>query len=504
MAVSSVGIGSGLDVESIVTQMVALEKRPLETLKAKSEFIDAKISVQGEIRSMVTDLNDAVLALSLDRTWNSVKVSASGSNVSATTTGIAAQGSYNLNVKQLSQSQTMVSSKLNAGATMGSAGTFVFTVGHQTTKTVHVEVDSSDTLEKVAAKISESGAGILASVVTDADGKQQLMLRSRESGLESKFDLAIEGAITSAAGVTPVTYGSLTAGSNLASLAGGDRPDIDAIYAAVDPEHPFQAQPVGAAGFYMSQLAQNAKMTLNGVEVESNTNTFASTVPGLSISVNAIGTSLLSVTQDKDAIKEKIQKFVDSYNALNKLLAEATKYSEDNKTAGVFQGDSSIVSMQNAFRMLTQVSAANATGAFKRLADIGIELGNSVTGSAKTAGELVVNTTKLDTALNDMASLKELFAAKDVQSQGGGIAVRFKSFTGGLMDLEGALNTKEASLDKEKDRNADEQDRVNQRATRMEDRLRKQYTALDVKMASLSSLSSYVEQMVASWNKSKD
>ena len=486
MAVSSVGIGSGLDVESIVTQMVELEKRPLETLKAKSEFIDAKISVQGQIRSLVTDLNDAVLDLSLDRTWNAVKVNASGSNVSAAMTGIAAQGSYNLNVTQLSQSQTMVSSKLNAGATMGSAGVMKLTIGNppNSTRTVSVDVTATDTLESLAAKISNSDAGVLASVITDASGKQQLMLRSRETGLDSKFSLAIE----------PLENETLVAGSNLANLAGR----VPAANAGAE------AIPENETGFYMAQAAQNAKMTFNGVEVESNTNTFASTVPGLSISVTATGTSLLTVSQDKEAIKEKIQKFVDSYNALNKLMTEATKYDKEAKSAGVFQGDSSIVSMQNAFRMLTQVTAANATGAFKRLADIGIEMGNSITGSAKTAGELVLNSTKLDTALNDMASLKELFAAKDVQSQGGGIAVRFKSFTTGLMDLEGALNSKEESLDKEKARNADEQDRVTARASRMEERLRSQYSALDVKMASLSSLSSYVEQMVASWNKSKD
>lgn len=484
MAISSVGIGSGLDVESIVTQMVALEKSSLKTLETKAEFIESKISVQGQIRSMVTDLNDAALELSLDRTWNTVKVSSSNSKIAAAVTGQASQGSYNMNVQALAQSQTAVSSSLAAAATMGSAGKLTFTVGNPANtsavmKTVEVDVSSGDTLEQLAGKISNSDAGVLASVVTAANGSQQLMLRSRESGQDAMFEISVSGAAS---------------GSNLAALGGNA--------SSLNGSTPVSSIPAGQTGFFLTQQAQNATMTLNGVQVESNTNTFASVIPGLSITVSEVGTSLMTISQDKDVIKEKIQKFVDKYNELNSLLTASTKYSEETKTSGVFQGDSSIVSMQNAFRMLTQTIASNAEGAFKRLSDIGIQLGNSITGSAKTAGELVVDSNKLDAALNDIASLKQLFAVKEEgQGSGGGIAVRFKNFTTGLMDLEGTLNNKEAALDKEKARNEDAQDRVEKRASSLEKRMRAQYTALDVKMASLTSLSSYIEQMVASWNK---
>lgn len=467
MAISSVGIGSGLDVESIVTQMVDLEKRPIETLKVKAEFIDAKISVQGQIRSMVTDLNDAALKLSLDRTWNTVKVTNSNNKASASVTGQASAGTYNLNVTKLAQSQTNVSSSFAAGALMGSGGQLQFKVGNlednpASAKTVNIDIQTSDSLEQVAGKINSSNAGILASVITAADGSQKLMMRSRESGKDFMFEMIVSGA---------------AAGSQLGSLA----------------------------GHVVSQSAQNAEMKLNGVVVESNNNNFTSVLPGLSISVSEEGSSLLSVSQDKDAIKEAVQSFVTTYNQLNKFLAESTKYSEEAGSVGVFQGDSSVVSIQNAFRMLTQTTVTSATGAFTRLADVGIQMGNSFTGSAKTPGELVLDTAKLDMALNDLTSMKSLFAEKDDSAgQGGGIAVRFKGFTGGLMDLEGVLNNKDEALDKEKDRNSDEQERVQNRATVLEKRLRAQYTALDVKMASLSSLSAYVEQMVESWNNSKN
>lgn len=475
MAISSVGIGSGLDVESIVTKMVELERRPIKTLEAKAEFIDAKISVQGQIKSMVSDLHAALFDLTLEGTWKTAKATTSGSSVSASISGPAAAGNYNIEVTSLAQSQTVVSSKLGAEDKLG-AGKLVFSIGYPTAKPqTAIELDGSETLEQAAKKINDANVGVQASVIKDAEGKQQLVLTAKNTGLDGKFSMQVEDA---AAGSRLDAWGNYTPGN--------------------------APEAVNGEGFFLAQEAKNAKMTLNGVKLESSTNTFGGVLNGVSLSVTGEGKSLLSVTQDTEAIKGKIQKFVDAYNSLNELLTASTKYTEDTKTAGVFQGDSSIVSMQNAFRMLTQNVASQAQGAFKRLADIGISIANPTT--AKVSGELVVDASKLNTALNDLESMQGLFATKssNASSDGVGIAVAFRNFTSGLLDLEGALKTKEDSLSKELKRNGEEQEKVEKRASAAEARLRAQYTALDVKMASLSSLSSYVEQMVASWNKSKD
>ena len=477
MAISSVGIGSGLDVESIVTQMVDLERRSIKTLEAKAEFIEAKISVQGQISSLVSGLHDSLFDLTLDSTWKSAKASTSGSSVSASMTGTAAVGSYNMNVTQLAQSQTSVSSKIGGDVKLG-AGTLTFTVGHLSPQAkTPIVLDGTESLEQVAKKINDAAVGVSASVIKDANGKQQLVLTAKDTGVEGEFSLSI--AATDSAS----QLGLWQSGSQATP---GDATEV-----------------INGEGFFRAQAGQNAKMTLNGVELESSTNTFASALTGVSLSVNSVGGSLLNVTQDTATIKEKIQKFVDAYNSLNELLTASTKYTEDTKSAGVFQGDSSIVSMQNAFRMMTQTVVSNATGAFNRLADIGIKIANPT--SAKVSGALVLNTSKLDKALTDLDSMKSLFTAKaDSSGQGAGIAVTFRKFTSGLMDLEGALKTKDSSLEKELKRNGDEQEKVENRASALEARLRAQYTALDVKMASLNSLSSYVEQMVTSWNKSTD
>lgn len=482
MAISSVGIGSGLDVESIVTQMIALEKQPIKTLEAKATVIESKISTYGEIKSLTDDLNAAVRDLTLDRTWNTVKINSSNSSaVNATMTGSAAAGSYNIKVEQLAQSQTSVSGKFDAATQLG-AGVMRFEVGNPAkpngVTSYDLDISASDTLEKVVAKINghkDLSKTVIASIITDATGKQQLMVRSRETGTDSQFAVSFgAGVVTQAEFDADSSVGAV---GSLKPLAAGELQNF-------------------ASGFATTQQAKNAEIFLNGVALESTSNTFAETIPGLSISVSAKGESLLTLTQDKDAVQASIQKFVDAYNALNDLLTQSTKYTEETKQAGVLQGDSSTVSLQNALRMLTQNVVGNASGALNRLSDAGIQM--------LQGGKLSVNSTKLATALGDVDALKSMFAAKAEGLEQGGIAVRFKSFTDQLLAYEGTLNSKTDSLEDQLKRNSSEIDKVEKRAETVEERLRKQYTALDVKMASLGSLSSYVEQMVASWNKSKD
>lgn len=497
MAISSVGIGSGLDVEKIITETVALEKEPIKTLEVKAETINSKISTYGQIKSSVDTLNSAARDLTLDSGFNAVKINSSNSSaVNATMTGLAAQGSYNVTVDKLAQSQTSASIKLGAKDTMGAAGTMRFVIGNPgkagaELKTVDLDIASSDTLEGIVAKINgnpDLSKSVVASVITDSTGKQQLMVRSRETGLDNQFSMSMG---------TLVTQADVDAWNALSDTEKKDKPfPVIGSFKPVAVEDGSNLSKLAVVGgITVKQAAQNAEIKLNGVEMESNTNTFKDIIPGLSISVSAKGESLLSITQDKDATQEKIQKFVDAYNAVNELLAASTKYDQESKTAGVLQGDSSTVSLQNSLRMLTQGIAGNATGKFNRLSDIGIQM--------QQGGALTLDAAKLQEALGDMDSVKSMFAAKpDALGNGGGIAVNFKTLTDELLAYEGTLNNKTDSLEKQLELNKAEVEKVEKRAETVEERLRKQYTALDVKMASLSSLDSYISQMVTSWNKS--
>lgn len=459
MAISSAGIGSGLNVADIVEKMVAAEKTPLKKLEVRAESVKTQISTYGEIKSLTSKLGDIVSKLTRDSAWNGVTITSSNTTLSGTMTGIAAPGTYNIKVTHLAQAQTTVIGGASAVAlakdeTMGSSGKMKLTMG---TTTKEIDVTSADTLSKIAVKVNEAGMGIQASVITDVDGKERLMLRSKETGTDKAFSVDIDPALSK-------------------------------------------------LGQTEAQAAKNAQIELNGVQVESSSNTFANTIPGMSFTATEVttNTATLTVKLDTEGMKKNIQEFVDAYNALNELLAKSTKAvrTADGKVdeaaqlsgSGVLQGDSATVSLQNSLRLLT-MGASGSTGVFKNLSSIGIQM--------LEGGTLSVDNTKLDKALTSVDDLKGLFANKaDAMGQNGGIAVNFKNLTDKLLAYDGTLNGKDDALQKVLKSNSDAQTKVNERALALEERLYKQYTALDVKMASLNGLSSYVTQMVTTWNKS--
>lgn len=440
--ISSLGIGSGLDVNSIISQMVDLEKQPLAGLQAQEASIQAQVSTYAQIKSLTSTLSDAASKLTLDSGWSALTVQSSNSAVSMTVTGQAQAASYDVGVSQLARAQTSVSGVLAPGANLTAAGTLQITPQGGTA--INIDYTGNDTLESLAAKINNAVGGVTATVMRDASG-ERLMLRSKDTG------------------------------ANAAFTVGGDM------------------------GFTTSQSAQNAKITVNGVATESGTNNFDGVLPGLSITASAVTTqdAHVSVAADTATTTKNIQDFVDAYNALNSLLADSTKYDADTKTAGVLQGDSSTVSLQNALRMLTMGTATNATGGLQRLADIGIQM--------QSGGALqIVDQSKLSQALqNSPDAVKSLFAAKaSPDGSGGGIAVNFKQFTSQLLAFDGTLNNKNDSLAQRIKSNQSQQDAVNDRASTLQAQLTSQYSALDTQMATLQSLSTYMTQQVAAWNKS--
>ena len=474
MAITSIGIGSGLEVEDIITKLVALEKKPLEGLQKKADKIDTKVSSYAEIKSLMSTLQDAASKLSLDSGWNSLAVKSSKeSAVSVSVSGIASATSFSVGVQQLAKSQSNVSTAIAAGASIGS-GTLtlelgawnagVFTAG--TAAAVNVTVGASDTLAQVAAKINDSGSGVVATVLSDASG-ERLMLRSKDTGAVSGFRIA-----------------AADDDGNNGDNAGLSRLAFDL------------AQPTVGMAANATQLGQDAIAKVNGITVTSAKNQLVDVVPGLTISLNEETTTdaLITSTVDKGAMTKNIQEFVDAYNAVNTLLADATKYDDTTKTAGDLQGDSTTVGLLKSLRSVLTGSVDG--GAFKTLSDIGITLGRD--------GNLTVNGSKLSSSLDNLDNVKKLFIQRNADGTSTGVAAKLKSYTTSLLSFDGLINSKSEALGRESDRNLAEQDKVNKRAEVAETRLRKTYTALDVKMGTLQALANYMDQQVAQWNNTKN
>ena len=455
--ISSPGIGSGLDVQSIVSQLVALEKAPLTQLKAQATSLQTKVSTYGTIKSQVSALRDAAAKLASTTGWNQVNAASSNpSAVGVTAAAGSATTSLSLEVQQLAKAQSAVSPNPPFGLTSSlGAGTLTIQVGTGAPVEVVIEA-GEDSLAAVARQINEANAGVSATVLRDASG-ERLLMRSSASGEANTFTVGVAGG--NAGGLERLAFG-----------------------------------PGVTGGMSETQAAQNALATINGVDIVSASNTLDNTVPGLTIALKQETTAPvdIEVSADTEAVKANLQAFVDAYNTLNANLANVTRYDAGSKTAGPLQGDASATGLQNALRgMLRSVTASTP---FSRLADVGIEL--------QAGGTLSINSEKRDTALSDLRGLRALFDVDTGDATTEGFGRKAKAFADGLLAAEGLITTRTEALQASIRRNGLDQERVNDRAARAEVRYLAQYNAMDANVARLNGLNAFVSQQIALWNKS--
>jgi flagellar hook-associated protein 2 len=253
-----------------------------------------------------------------------------------------------------------------------------------------------------------------------------------------------------------------------------------------------------------AQYGQDAKVRINGMAVTSKTNTLTDNFPGVTINLLATTTTgygtpseakssvSMSISEDVTAAVKNINDFVTAYNAINKTLAADTKYDAATKSGSIFQADSTIIGLQSVLRSIQ--SSISTGGAYSRLMDAGIE--------RLLDGSLTINTAKLSVAANNGTELQKLFTANNSNTQTNGFALKFAALANGMLAAGGGVTNKSKALQDAITRNTAAQDKVNAHATAVEAQLKKTYSALDGRMASLNALSAYVQQQVTTWNKS--
>ncbi|MEO8527088.1 MAG: flagellar filament capping protein FliD, partial [Caldimonas sp.] len=469
--VSSAGIGSGLDVNSIISQLMAIEKQPLTTLQNKESTIQSTVSEYGKIKSAISTLNDLATKLASQTTWAQTTASSTSTAVAATTNGSAA-GTYSVEVQSLASVQTLATGVAASATALAGAGNLHIELGTwgagQTTFTasptaaaVDITVSATDTLADVRDKINSSGAGVTALIMTDANGSR-LLLRSNTTGEANAFRTTVtdsDGGNNDAAGLSQLAF---------------------------DPS-------AGVSVMTQNQIAANAAATINGLAVSSTTNTLASIVDGLTLNLAAqtTGPVTVNVVADTTSIKKTITDFAAAYTAVNALIAGDTKYNPTTKTGGILQGDSSASGLQRSLRTLLG-SASSASSVYGRLSDVGLQIQGD--------GSLTVNATQLDSALGNLVETKKLFAnSNPADPTQDGFAKRFRVATDAMLGIDGVLTTRTDGLGQQLQRNQTDQDNMQTRLDATEARLRAQYTALDARMAALTSQSAYITQQIASW-----
>ncbi len=478
--ISSIGIGSGLDVNSIVSQLVALEKQPLTTLTLQATNVQNQISSFGQVQSQFSALTDVATRIADPTTWGARTATSSNSNAATiTATGTASATTLSLDVDQLAQQQSVSSAALPPGTTPG-AGTLTLQLGTWATggtsftpgtaASVNVTVLATDTIANIATKINAANTGVTASVFNDGTN-ERLLLTSKTTGAATGFKVTSGDAALAGLVFDPGTTATKTTG-------------------------------MAAAGIPV-QYGQDAKARINGLAVTSATNTLTNNLPGVTINLVATTTTnyglsteaksplTMTISEDVTPAVKNVNDFVTAYNTLNANLVGLTKYDAATKTAGLFQGDSVVVGLQNVLRSMLGSSSLGASSQY--LSDVGIE--------QQLDGSLTINTVKLSAAANNGTSLQQLFTNNNKNPLTNGFALKFQTLGQGVLGSGGSVTNETKALQNALTSNTAAQTKVNDAATLYETRLRARYSALDAQMASLNALNSYVTQQVAQWNK---
>ena len=380
---SSPGIGSGLDINGLVSKLMSVESQPLTKLDTDEAKYQTKISALGTLKGAIASLQSSVATLNDPSKFTAKTVSSSDSSiVSGGANTIASAGTYSMVVTSLAQSQNLSSAGLaSTSATLGT-GTLTFQFGtwdgaaytlNPNKGTQSVTIDAAhNTLAGISDAINAANIGVSASIINDGSTNgNRLVLTSKDTGAANEMKIAT----TSATG----------------SLSG------------------FNFDPAGVRTMTEHTAATDAVLSINGLTVTKPSNTITDAIHGVTLNLlkgTALspGTATLTVARDDSGTQSAVQSFVKAYNDANKALADASAYDAATKTAAPLQGDLSVLTMQSQLRSMLGRALVSPGGGLTTLTDIGVTF--------QKDGTLSLDSAKLSAVLADPTKdVSTLFAA---------------------------------------------------------------------------------------------
>ncbi len=449
---SSVGVGSGLDVQGIVTKLVQAEGSPTATrLNTAEAQVQAKLSALGTLRSALASFQDTVAVLKDVEKFRGRSATLSSSDfldVSAAAT--AAPGTYSIEVEQLAQAHKLQSQTFASTSTVVGTGTLSILTGGET---FDVAIDSTtDTLTGIAAAINDSAAGakVVATVVVGTGGAARLTLTARASGAANALTVTASGG-----------------DGGLAVLA----------------------TPPAVGGLTEITPAQDAKVLIDGFEASSSTNTVTDAISGVELDLLAAnqsgGTSQLTVGYDVAAARASIDDFVKSYNAVVDAIDSVASYNTDTKQGGPLFGDIGVRNLGYQLRRVLSDAVPGIDQSFDMLTKIGV--------TTQVDGKLSVDSAKADAAFSsNFDAIGDLFADPT-----NGLAVKLNTLLDPYLQSNGVFDSRTASLQSSIDDIGKQRDALNARLQVLQDRYLKQFNALDTLLSQLQSTSNYLTQQLS-------
>lgn len=555
---ASVSSTSAIDVNSIVSSLMSVEKRPLTLFNNQKTAFEAKLSAYGTLKSALSTFQTSVSALASASKFNAQSAtSATPSVFTATANGKATIGDYAITVNQLAKSQKIAMDGVANTTDVIGTGKLTIAFGSFAPEIVspptpasftanpdkasfEVTIDSSNnTLAGVRDAINAANGGVTATIVNDGTANR-LVITSKETGEVNGLKITVaddDGNSTDASGLSRLAYDPLA---------------------------------TNGSGKNMSQLQAplNALINIDGIDVVKASNTVSDAIEG--VTINLLTTSNnqavnLGVASDQAKIKESVTAFVDAYNKVMDTLKNLTKYDETGKSSGKLLGDATARSITSQLKSVIS-KTVDTGGTITSLTDIGVgfqrdgklaldstKLTNAITNnfddiaalfstSARTSDAQVSylsSTSKTQTgtypitvsqigsditnmvgAINGVAGNglnQELIGATGDASEGlrikvlgnttgargtitfvKGYAAQLDDILDGLLDEEGLLAARTDGITESVKRLEKQTDAFNIKLELIEKRYREQYTRLDTLLSSLQNTSSYLAQQIQS------
>ena len=473
-SITALGTGSGIDLESMVTKLMDVERLSITRVQNRQKSVESEISGLGQlsnalssIQTAAKDLLPASSTASMKDTFTTYKASVVNEKVASATlkSGVKnpATGGYSLEVEQLASSHRLVT-KAGEKNEVTENGTLKIEIGSLSekdgkktffangAKTLEIEVKKGASLSEIRDAINKANGGVSATIIKGSGG-EQLVLSSKETGLDNVMKIS---------GLKNFAFDPAAADSSTNKMS-----DL--------------ATDGGAA-------AQNAKLSINGIAAESSSNVVENVLDGVSLTLygtNKGDPTTVSVSVDNSTkITEGLDAFVTSFNASATIISDLGKYDQETGETGLLQGRAIL---RNSKTQLTKLISGNngiAGSEYQNLASIGV--------SFSKTGELQLDSSMLKTALS-----------RDYDGVMGLVQNTFKGLDSGvdkMITTDGTVTKSTESTNKILSQLKEQESTLNTRLNNIESRYRKQFTSLDSLVSSWNNISSYISQLVDSMN----
>ena len=386
-AITSLGVGSGLDLGTLVSGLIEAERAPTENrLNFKQQNITTELSAFGLLRSSLSQFQTSLGGLKTSSAFNAKAITASDASVFSTSVeSFADIGSYSVEVLAMARAQSLATSAATAFSTVDDvigSGTLTIQFGTTTTGPYAFTPDparppqaidisaanGNDTVSGLRDYINDNDFGFQASIVDDGTNGYRLVFTSEDTGAANSMELTVtgdaDGNDNDNAGLSQLAFNASAQGSLLQNVA-----------------------------------AQDASLTINGLGITRDTNSISGAINGVTLDLLQadVGNIVnLEVKEDRAEITATINGFVEAYNALAESIKSLTSYDAETGTGSVLIGDFTVRSIGSQIRSALFGSISGLQGNIKSLVDIGI--------TTNSNGTLDVDSSKLSDALDNYPS----------------------------------------------------------------------------------------------------